>query len=54
MAATGIDVDVRYGSTAELAGLIMEEGDASPADAFWAQDAGATDVGLDLSLTLSC
>ncbi|HET8985794.1 MAG TPA: extracellular solute-binding protein, partial [Trueperaceae bacterium] len=40
-AATGIDVEVRYGSTAELAGLIMEEGDASPADAFWAQDAGA-------------
>ena len=40
-AATGIDVEARYGSTAELAGLIMEEGDASPADAFWAQDAGA-------------
>lgn len=40
-AATGIDVNVRYGSTAELAGLIMEEGSASPADAFWAQDAGA-------------
>jgi iron(III) transport system substrate-binding protein len=38
---TGIDVQVRYGSTAELAGLILEEGDASPADAFWAQDAGA-------------
>lgn len=40
-ASTGIDVEVRYGSTAELAGLIMEEGAASPADAFWAQDAGA-------------
>ena len=40
-AATGIDVEARYGSTAELAGLIMEEGAASPADAFWAQDAGA-------------
>lgn len=40
-AATGIDVQARYGSTAELAGLIMEEGAASPADAFWAQDAGA-------------
>lgn len=40
-AATGIDVEARYGSTAELAGLILEEGAASPADAFWAQDAGA-------------
>jgi len=40
-AATGVDVEVRYGSTAELAGLITEEGAASPADAFWAQDAGA-------------
>ncbi len=38
---TGITVDVRYGSTAELAVLITEEGDASPADLFWAQDAGA-------------
>ena len=38
---TGVDVAVRYGSTAELAVLITEEGDASPADGFWAQDAGA-------------
>lgn len=38
---TGIDVVVRYGSTAELAVLLTEEGDASPADGFWAQDAGA-------------
>lgn len=40
-AETGIDVVVRYGSTAELAVLITEEGAASPADGFWAQDAGA-------------
>lgn len=38
---TGIAVEVRYGSTAELANLLMEEGDASPADAFFAQDGGA-------------
>lgn len=41
VAETGIAVDVRYGSTAELAVLISEEGAASPADVFWAQDAGA-------------
>jgi iron(III) transport system substrate-binding protein len=38
---TGIDVEVRYGGTAELATLLQEEGDQSPADAFWAQDGGA-------------
>lgn len=40
-AASGIDVDVRYGETAELAATILEEGAASPADLFFAQDAGA-------------
>jgi iron(III) transport system substrate-binding protein len=39
--ATGIDAEVRYGDTAELAATILEEGDKSPADLFWAQDAGA-------------
>lgn len=39
-AATGIDVDVRYGSTAEMAGVLLEEGANSPADLFYAQDPG--------------
>jgi len=40
-AATGINVRVRYGGTAELAILLQEEGDRSPADLFWAQDVAA-------------
>jgi iron(III) transport system substrate-binding protein len=38
---SGITVNVRYAGTSELAVLLQEEGDASPADLFWAQDAGA-------------
>jgi iron(III) transport system substrate-binding protein len=38
---TGIDIRVRYGETAGLAATILEEGDNSPADVFFAQDAGA-------------
>ena len=40
-AETGITVNVRYGGTAELAILLQEEGDRSPADLFWAQDVAA-------------
>lgn len=38
---TRISVKVRYGETAQLAATILEEGDNSPADVFFAQDAGA-------------
>jgi iron(III) transport system substrate-binding protein len=38
--ATGINVEVRYGSTPELASVLLEEGENSPADVFYAQDPG--------------
>jgi iron(III) transport system substrate-binding protein len=38
---TGLDVRVDYAGTTDLAATILEEGEASPADVFFAQDAGA-------------
>ena len=38
---TGIEVKVSYANTTQLAAKLRTEGDKSPADLFWAQDAGA-------------
>ena len=38
--ASGVNVKVRYGGTAELAATILEEGKNSPADVYYAQDPG--------------
>lgn len=38
---TGVGIDVRYGTSADLALLIAEEGDRSPADVFLSQSPGA-------------
>jgi len=41
VADTGLDVEVRYGDSAELAATIAEEGENSPAEVFFAQDPGS-------------
>ncbi len=38
--ATGIEVEVRYANTGQLAATLLEEGSNSPADLFFAQDPG--------------
>lgn len=48
--ATGIEVEVRYGSTSEMAATLLEEGQNSPADIFWAQDPGGLGAVADAGL----
>lgn len=47
---TGIDAEVRYAGTGELAATLLEEGENSPASAFFAQDAGALGMLADAGL----
>ncbi|MFP5364039.1 MAG: iron ABC transporter substrate-binding protein [Thermoleophilia bacterium] len=42
--ASGFDVQTRYGDSPSLAATILEEGRNSPADLFFAQDAGSLDA----------
>ncbi|MBW3603154.1 MAG: extracellular solute-binding protein [Actinobacteria bacterium] len=50
---TGIPIDVRYGESAELALLLAEEGERTPADVFYSQSPGATDFLQDEGLLAS-
>jgi iron(III) transport system substrate-binding protein len=47
---SGIELEVRYGDSAELAATIAEEGGNSPADIFFAQDAGSLGAVAEESL----
>ena len=50
--ATGIDVQIKYGSTFEIAATLLEEGKNSPADVFFAQDPGGLGAVSDLLSSL--
>ena len=50
--ATGIDVSVKYGGTAEMAATLLEEGGNSPADVYFAQDPGGLAAVQDMLAAL--
>ncbi len=50
--ATGIDVEVRYGSSPEMAATLLTEGANSPADLFYAQDPASLGSVADLMTPL--
>ncbi len=49
---TGIPIEVRYAGTSEMAATLLEEGDRSPADVFFAQDPGGLGAVRSLFQTL--
>ena len=49
---TGINVQVKYAGTSELAATLLEEGDRSPADVFFAQDPGGLGAVEDMLVSL--
>jgi len=51
--ATGIDAKVNYAGTGALAATLLEEGDRSPADVFFAQDPGGLGSIIELVKPLS-
>jgi len=49
---TGIDVSVKYAGTPQLAATLLEEGDNTPADVFFAQDPGGLGAAAGMLSTL--
>ena len=52
-AISGIKIEVKYGSSGEIASQIMLEGNKTPADVFYAQDPGAIESVVGMLQTLS-